>query len=364
MNNVPPSILIVDDNKTNLASLASRLMQRLPGAEVRTWQPTEDDGPPADAFDLKVGDTTDLVVVDYDLTTTVKGLFGLTIVSWCQSRGIPVGEYSRANITALPREPNLFELRVPTDEQQAADFIARICTGLQSLRTSIENKREKIAEGGSLAWVLSTLLSRPYLESQFAAYMPRLGAANSSLIETFRNATTNGKKPDENTKTRLLVYLLGHVMANSVLKYPGPILTTPVLCAYLTTCSDAFHQVMPLFEEARYRGPFSKGLHLYWREDVDKILDDMGTVESGEEFEFFGDYNRRAVEQALGSDLPLHKCDRCDGNRGGFWCPFTLRTICEQSDCSVPASSWIPSGAQLCRVERDFFDEWSPILGL
>ena len=364
MNDHKPSLLVVDDIEANLTGLAMNLQERLPDYEIRTWQPSEEEGSASAAFDRYVGEDTVMVVTDYDLTTTVKGLFGLSIVGWCQSRGIPVGEYSRANVAALPDEPNLFELRVPNQEGAAVDFVTSAFMGFREMRSQIHDHPEVIEKGGSLSWVLSQLLGRPHLESQFSAYMSRLNSANASLLETLKSAVEGGKKPDDNVKKRLLSYVLGHVMVNAVLKYPGPILTGEILCAYLTTNPASFQSVQGLFEGARYSGPFSEGRHLYWRDDVDKCLDDLGEDIDSEDFESFGDFNRQAVERTIGGGLTIHDCERCDGRKGGFWCPFTLRAICERAECSVPGSSWIPAGANLCRVERDFFDEWSPILGL
>ncbi len=364
MSESRPSLLLVDDIQANLHGLAERLRERLPDCEIGTWQPNEEEGSPAEVFDRYVGEHTVLVVTDYDLSTTVKGLFGLSIVGWCQSRAIPVGEYSRANLTALPHEPNLFELRVPNEEGVAVDFVANAFMGFGEMRAKVNGNPELIGEGGSLSLVLSKLLGRPQLESQFSAYMSRLDSANASLLETLKSAVEGGKKPDDEFKRRLLSYVLGHVMVNSVLKYPGPILTKEVLCAYLTTTSASFHKVRKLFENARYGGPFSEGRDLYWRDEVDRRLDDLAGELNSEDMESFGDYNRQVIERAIGEQLVSHECARCDGRKGGFWCPFKMRAICERAECSVPGSAWIPAGAYLCRVEREFFDEWSPILGL
>ena len=215
-----------------------------------------------------------------------------------------------------------------------------------------------------MAAVLAKLLDRAGLESQFAPYMSRLGAANAALLEKLKASSVEEKWPDDKEMTRLLTYVLGHVLSNAVLKYPGPILTGDVLCAYLATSSEEIEPLAELLKKAQYNGPFSNRGRLFWRDDVDKILDEKAEGIADEQFYSFGDYNRRVVENALNRELKPHSCTRCDGKKGGFWCPFTLRTVCERGDCSVPSSSWIPSGAQLSRVERDFYDEWAPILGL
>lgn len=360
-----PSLLLVDDNPTNLESLREKLAAVLSAdeAEIITWVPTEEDGPPAEAFHSRVNPSTALVITDYDLTTSVKGLFGLSIVGWCQNLSIPVGDFSRGNVAALPKEPNLFELRVPSDDDEGAVFIATTFRGFNKLRNGLEANLELLTQRGSLASVLSVLLERPGLETQFAAYMSRLGAANSALLQQLRSFAGE-EQPDNSDKIRLLAYVLGHVLCNAILKYPGPILSCKALCAYVATTLDEAEAVKPLFEAARYSGPFSEGHNLYWREDVDQILDELGEGLGDIEVDSFADLNRRAVENALGRPLGNHGCERCNGTKGGFWCPFTFRPVCERSDCSVPSSSWIPMGAQLSRVEKDFYDEWAPLLGL
>ena len=363
MNNDKPSILLIDDNEANLKKLVDRLSRRLPDVTLKPWCPTEEEGPPEAVFKALTGGRTVLVVTDYDLTTGVKGLFGHSIVGWCQSRSIPVGDFSRANIAALPKEPNLFELRVPIDEEEGAAFIANAFQGFRSIREKIANNPRLLTERRSLAAVLSALLGRPQLESHFAAYMSRVGASNSALLQRLRDFAGAEAQPGDQEKTRLLAYVLGHVLLNAVLKYPGPILSGEVLCAYLATTPDEIDPLTDLFKDAKYAGPFSNGAPLFWRDDVDSILDKLAAGIADDQFESFGDFNRGVAVAALNRNLIPHSCVRCDGMKGGFWCPFTMRPVCERTDCSVPSSSWIPSGAQLCRVERDFYDEWAPILG-
>ena len=360
MDSTNSSILVVDDTEEKLQELKRSLVERLPNFEIRTWQPKDDECSPEVTFDSKIDNNTAMVVTDYDLTTTIKGLFGLTIVAWCQKRCIPVGEFTRLPGASLPREPNLFELRVPIAGNSTVEYITGVVTGFSDLRTRINENPDVVTTGGSLASILANLMERPYLESQFAAYMSRPNAANSFLFESLKNETN---KEDE-AKDRLFTYVLGHVLLNSVLKYPGPILSFEVLCAYLAIGSESFRQVKELFEDARYTGPFSENRDLYWRDEVDLILDNLGAELDTDDQESFGDFNRKVVEEITEGKLASHECIRCNGRKGGFWCPFTNRAVCEMSDCSVPGSSWIPAGAQLCRIEREFFDEWSPILSL
>jgi hypothetical protein len=322
-----------------------------------------DDGDPLAKFETLVDQDTVIVATDYDLTSSMQGLFGLTIVAWCQQRSIPVGDFSRAMHNALPKEPNLFELRIPPNDIDGARFIAATFTGFHNIRQAIESDPTILSSKRSLAAVLATLLQKRELESQFALYMSRLGAANSSLIEQLKESG-GAAQPSQTEKGQLLTYVLGHVLLNAILKYPGPILSGKALCAYVATSEDEAQSLFDIFSAAIYHGPFGQNDRFYWRNEVDNKIEQLGADVNDEQFEMFADFNRAVVERALGRKLRNHGCERCGGVKGGFLCPFTLRPVCLRADCSIAASSWIPQGAQLCRVERDFYDEWAPLLGL
>jgi hypothetical protein len=356
-------ILLIDDNFHYLLGLEAALNAALDGkgVEIKTWRPSVDDKDPLEKLRTFINDETVLVATDYDLMSTMRGLFGVAIVAWCQQRFIPVGDFSRGNVAALPKEPNLFELRIPPDEAEATRFIVSTFNGFYAIKQGLLDDPRIISSKLSLAAVLATLLSKRELESQFALYMSRLGASNSSLLDQLK-LFAGPTQPAISDKVRLLCYVLGHVLLNAILKYPGPILSEKGLCAYIATSDEEAGDLFKIFETAKFEGPF--GHYYYWRDEVDKKIDELGGALDSEQFEMFADFNRGVVERALARKLGNHDCSRCGGVKGGFLCPFTQRPVCLRADCSVAASSWIPQGAQLCRVERDFYDEWAPLLGL
>jgi hypothetical protein len=362
------SILLIDDDPNLLHDLAQRLTVLLKddGAEIRSWVPTKDEPDAHQVFSQKVDDETVLVVTDYDLTAQGRtGLFGATIVGWCQTRAIPVGDFSRANVSALPKEPNLFEVRVPTDPEAAAIFVASVFKGFRLIREEITaGGPELLKRKRSPAAVLAEILGVPTVESQFALYGIRLGT-NAALMDTLMKTAPAEIEPDDGQKRRLLAYIVGHVLLNAVLRFPGPILTARALAAYVGTNESEESEVSKLFTDARYNGPFSDGAHYFWLSNVDDRLQAL-TSKLPPDFtaETHGETHRGAIEIAIQRKLNRHDCPRCEGKNGGFLCPFTKRTVCQRPDCSVGSNSWIPQGAKLCRIERDFYDEWAPILGI
>lgn len=360
------SILLIDDKAAALHEMESALRVHLPPEEVdvRTWQPGVEDVDPRQSFDSRVDAHTILVVTDYDLTTHGQmGLFGSTIVGWAQSRGIPAGDFSRGNPGNLPKEPNLFELRVPTSVEAGASFIAHVFRGFAAIRQAISDDENLMRHLRSPAAAVAKLLGRPDAESAFALYGVRLGGTNGALLERIARTAPSDVEPDIEEKRLLLGYIVGHLLLNSILKFPGPILSREALCAYFGIGSVEFDKVSPLMSKARYTGPFCGLSDFFWRSDVDEQLDGLA---AGLELDAPtpGELNREIIEHKLSIKLQRPTCTRCNGVNGGFLCPFTARTVCQLADCSVGSSSWIPQGARISRIERDFYDEWAPILGI
>ena len=162
----------------------------------------------------------------------------------------------------------------------------------------------------------------------------------------------------------LAAYILGHVLFNAVLRYPGPILNALDLCSYLALADEASSKITPLFKEAAYTGPFSNLGQHFWRDRTDNLIEKWAEMAEAAYTGHLPSYRRAVVEEKLGgAALARHRCLRCHGERGGYRCPYTRVTVCERSDCSVGSSGWIPQRADLSRVERTFYDETAPMLG-
>ena len=361
------SILLVDDNDDLLSELEAAVRQRLDSAEVdlRKWVPARDQGDPRAAFEGLIDRDTTLVVADYDLTAKGQtGLFGSAIVGWCQARAIPVGDFSRASATGLPKEPELFELRVPSDVQAAARYVAGVFRGFVAIKQALEAKSEVLL-ARSPGRVLAEVLEVPEEENQFALYGARFGGASGALLEQIETGKGCSAESMGRKKVALVSYVIGHLLLNAVLRFAGPIVSAPALKGYIASDEADAPDVREVFESTRYAGPFGELELFYWLAAVDRILDGLAAaLPSDLETETAGEMHRMALEARLGRKLRRHGCSRCSGENGGFFCPFTKRTVCHREDCSIGASSWIPQGARLCRFEREFFEEWAPILGL
>lgn len=333
-------------------------------AEIRTWFPDVEKGKSSQQqFEERIDSDTVLVITDYDLTKGQTGLLGSAVVQWCQLKFIPVGNFSRGQKTALPSEPDFYEIRVPTDHGAAA-YIAAVYRGFLQLQEALKTPTDALKRKRSPAGYLATVLSRPAEESRFAMYGGRVGAVSGALMEKLQ---TEGKHRGTVQPTRVLPYVLGHLLLNGILRFPGPIISRRALAAYLAIADEEAHKVENLFVNAKYGGPFAEVGPYYWLSDIDEILQklqvDLEAELKNVKAETHGELYRETVERALKQTFRRHVCSRCDGKNGGFLCPLTNRTVCQLPTCSVGSSSWIPAGARLCRIEKDFYDEWAPVLG-
>ena len=354
-------IVLVDDDARLLDRLHTAVAARLPDVSIVKWRPSSESDVAA-AFRTLVDDgETVLVATDQDLTGDLRGLFGTTIVRWCQQLAIPVGDFSRRT-PPLPRDADLFELRIPPNDEDGADYIAATYHGFTELAATMRDLKLDLRTT-SLAKYLAHAVGRPHLESDFALYMARLGHGGTAVATRIIDSQSATPVADRSPEAAIS-YTLGHYLANVITRFAGPLLGLDALCAYVAAGTAEGPELAEMFDAARYRGPFSRLDQLFWRESVDAVLEDLPDWETSPADDM-GASHRAAIEEALGRPLARHGCDResCGGRRGGFHCPFTNRAVCVRNDCSVAGSGWIPSGATSSRVERDYHDEWAPLLG-
>jgi hypothetical protein len=362
------SILLIDDKDDQLGPLADALIKNLGGdVQVIQWAPTAG-VEPKDLFNQYLHDNDiRLVVTDYDLSTGGKlGFFGATVVDWCQLRTIPAGDFSRGHAELLAKEPNLFELRIPVDTVEGAGrYIAELYRGFSEIRKAVSTDTELLKQRSPAA-VLARLLGVKHLSSQFSQYTTRYGTANSSLVDQVAKYAPRNIEPDRAEREKILTYIMGHLLVNGILRFPGPIIDESGLAAYLAITRDEAASLGPVFEKARYTGPFQGLRTFYWTEQVEHIL---LTVEdqlpADQSFDSPGEQHRALAELLAKKTLQRdQQCPRCHGKNGGFLCPYSKYTVCQRADCSVGSSGWIPAGAYLARIEKGFYDEWAPILGM
>lgn len=356
-------ILLIDDDPNVVGELKQALDAELEGTTLstRVWSPGREDRPDT-MFERLLTAETVMVVTDYDLTRGGStGFFGSAVVDWCKRKFLPVGDYSRGTaLRQLPKEPDQYEIRVPSAPAEAAAFIKIVSTGFLSLTERIEDGWYELSLKRSPASILATVLNHPFEESRFAQYGTKIAAANASLMTQVSQMDSRNAAIAE--MKRFLPYVLGHLLFNVILHFPGPIANTRALASFLAVSEDEMPALERHFLAAKYDGPFALLGPYFWIAEIESMLSTM-RGEKEIEADTLGQLNRRTLELLEDRSLQRHECHRCQGEQGGLFCPFTKKTICSRSDCSIVSNAWIPQGARLCRIERDFYDEWAPLLG-
>ena len=353
------NVLLIDDNSKYLGNINHALGKILEpqGIRINAWNPVQNDGNPAKVIKNYLKEDPVMVITDYDLSNEgLTGFYGPTIVHWCKSQLVPVGEYSPVSKFGYLEQPNLFDISVPRDHKVAPAHIASIVDGFISIRKFIEENSGLLKEKLSLSRILALLLGRDHLHLKFSPYIENIELASNNII-LFMNGTKNVSVQKLQVIT---TYIIGHVLLNSILKFPGPIISKQSLCSYLSVDSDNYSELEVVFNRALYQGPFCNIGPFFWREDIDNIMLENSNDILGN-FEEVGTFNQ-AILQKLGVKVKPFKCNKCKGKNGGYFCPYTKKTVCELENCSVTSSTWIPRGFNICRIDKDFFESWRPLL--
>lgn len=356
MSQNKPRLLLIDDDSGQLDQLHTKICEKLGGDEftIDVWRPAYDDQV-RDRLAAALDPRPVLVVTDHDLTAGgPPGLFGGTIISWFRAHAIPVGDYSRKLREDL-EEPEMFDFRFNSAPEDAAGEIVDLFLGFRQLEDLLG--KQPLDEIDSWSQSLALALGKEQTASSFSLYSVRAGASHVDLIDRLEQSFGR----DEALRL-LQTYVLGHLLRNGILRYAGPLMNERVLCSYLAVSDDHGDKLAEIFAAAAYDGPFSSQSRFFWHEDVDEILVDLAEAANIDGDIGDDEFRRSVMERHL--DPGLHGCQRCGGSRGGFRCPYTDRTTCDRPDCSVTASSFVPQGAYLTRVEKDYYERLAPLLGL
>ena len=345
-------IAIIDDKPDELAHLAEGIRTLAPALKIETVFPEQRRFQAQLADVLKSKPT--LVASDRDLTEAVDLLFGSFVVDECERHLVPIVQYTRRQIEADIAPRSVFSLRLGPVREQWPRLLAALASGFDLVRQRVHSI-EALERARGLGEVLAHVVGRDASELELAKYATRLGRAT----ESFRQASPSTPQAHREFLEDHLTYLCGHLLINSVLAFPGPLVSKEALAGYFAVHGTEVDALAEDLASARYTGPFDSFDAYFWRD----TLDEWVASHAAEVHDDLGHERRAAAQLAIGRDLRRHDCDRCQGDLGGFWCPSTRRPVCLRADCSVDTDAWVPAGASLCRTERDFYDMFSPVVG-
>lgn len=295
----------------------------------------------------------DLVLLDTDLSRDAEFQTQTVYRQSFRQIGLPVCRYRKKARQTFAHNLELI-YRLATDgatavsvpheavvdegpESCLVDWLKGVSTGFQLLREELERRPELLSNPLGPAGILARLLKRAGLHPDLLGY----------TAPNFFFFGSDGGKPGQDI--RAYATGLGYWLVNYVLAFPGPILHRAAAAAYLNVTVEmmARQDVQKLIFAATYEGPFAAlgGGH-YWSDDLAKLVEEWG-----------GD-----IAKAPGLDGG--QLVRVNANPRGqaFYCMVTQKPISE--DDAAPSPDWIPPGANLARISREYLEQLGPMLSI
>lgn len=297
-----------------------------------------------------------VVVADHDLSAfSAVRISESAITDACKQASIPVCTYHRKPkavteaqyLKQIVSQTRSFSIAVDISNlEQAAQEIISVADGFASLIDAYSNVQSDCREKGPAA-ILAQILGKPGLTNYFARYATGPTLA-SDLIEYISPSVD---APENKTAIgRRVPFILGCWLYNYILPFPGILPNEVASASYVNLSAEDFSKNKDKFSDAKYEGPFGDVKNYWWRTELDRILIEAD-CEDGV-----------AYLDKLGIQAKPSVCAVKKETPAGYYC------LIKKSPISLNASkgrlSWIPDGADLCRIDIETYDSIAPIMGL
>lgn len=304
---------------------------------------------------LQVG----LIVADQELTEYehLRPASGETIWAYCKSTGIPLCLYERnmepsstLSITKWIKWSKNIVILTDKDPR-FGDKCVSLYDGFEYIRKKLE-KHGKLDTPGHL---LSTILERVDLVDRISQY----GAGDQAGLELLSifDASTGSDKNKESEVLKRYPRILGQWLITSLLRFPGIFLDQRACEAYLGLREGALNDgaVAKVFNGALYHGPFLGLGPYWWRDRIDKTIQD-NVANRG--IDIVNATRKKA--KALSLNVCQHPGE--EAHPGEFVCMVNGKPVCKKH--SRGGISWFPAGADLARISLKEYNKIGPFVGL
>lgn len=292
-----------------------------------------------------------LVVVDHDLSGFNLAISKSAVVAGCRKARIPVCTYHRgptpstdaANLRFIQDQQHSFSIQVSfVDAHEAAKDIWNIALGFDEIYKGVSSHLQEGLSGGP-AEIIAKITEHPDQSSYFLQYLE-----SPALFSDILGFSEEAVQDDLEILARKLSLVLGYWLHNYVLVFPGILLNRVAAASYLDLDIPSFESNAETFSVAKYEGPFAAPVDYWWRYDLEDMLINAD-VESGYD-----------LLRAEGVATNMCKCSISGESPAGYYCIASQKPISmERSKGNIV---WMPSGADLCRINNDTFDKLSPLL--
>lgn len=293
----------------------------------------------------------DLVIVDRDLSGINNIVSESAVINACLQAGIPVCTYHRkppnkstaGNLSQVLRQSTSYSIAVEVDENFAKNVV-EVGLGFKEIYNSIPvDFNDPFLNSPSR--VLASILGLKNISIYLDQY------AQSGSLASFILAQSEALKTKDHAYRKRLAFLLGCWLHNHILAFPGALLNKVSAYSYINIDEDTFDKYKDEFKEGIYNGPFGRFVEYWVRIKLDELLQDHDDAHT---------YLKSMYPED--PKIETCKCSISQNLNAGFYCVISKKPISLQM--SVGRLAWIPEGADLCRVDRDTYDQIAPLMGL
>jgi hypothetical protein len=206
------------------------------------------------------------------------------------------------------------------------------------------NLPEVMKGSKSPAKILAALLGKPEHSDKIALY----GVGDQSRLSEIPE-----KAKDEADRVKKIGCFLGYWLWDSILRYPGLLVNEVAAASHLNIATDDFRkpEVLAVFEEALYHGPFAdQDKPQWWRGTMDDTVS-RGGCNDGLEL----------ARKKLGDTIHPSQCWVDNTKPAGYYCIISEKPVSLEN--SRGGLSWFPRGADLTRITTRLFEEYGPWIG-
>jgi DNA-binding NarL/FixJ family response regulator len=313
-----------------------------------------------EALKGKRADSLTIIVTDRDLSAlkNYRGLSEATVSKVAADLSVPVCVYAAGkDDSLLERHRSGGGGKILLDSSDPGTMARRVrvlAHGFRQLREVVaritKSKKMRQKYHGP-ATVLAEMLEAPEVVDQLSLYTRGDQRMISGLTPVQSRPGKVSQSPED---VRSIALALGVWLYDSILRFPGVILGWTAAASFLEIEPSAMKDaaVRRTFAKAQYKGPFSDTEEpRWWRHRLVELLKSKDVPDGG-----------ALVKKVTGKRPKPCLCSVDNKAPAGFLCVMTEKPVCDAH--SVAQVGWLPRGADLARVRRDYYDEIGPWVGM
>lgn len=294
-----------------------------------------------------------LAVIDWDLSGFEHPAQQPFVRGIAEDTAIPTVMYQSED----PKDKTLERLRRWQEKRIAVEGTAdqeNLATRCADIARGFKLLCDKVAALGDEPRLLETLRDVLHPPEGSVLHLETFAVGSQELL-----SVVNKGFGDE--QRRFVATWMGYLIHNRILQFPGPILGRIAAAAYLGIAPEELDRadVRHVFADAAYKGPFAASQQGWWRSGLD---DHIVKQMSNEDAAIL--LGRIALERALGRPIEGARCREKNHllEQPGYVCILTNTPVCREH--SEAPESWIPQGADRCRIHTQEYELLQALLGL